>query len=138
MKILYFADFIAGCGLTPQQEFENFKNILMENGVTADVIDCGAKYIDIEKAEYDICVFDYVGILPGASGLISSISRLIIKAIEDNPSKLFIAWTSFTNKFLRDEAEKELGNYPNFIVRELGTLNDQDKNICDKIKKWIK
>jgi hypothetical protein len=88
--------------------------------------------MDLETKKYDILIFDFGGIGIGASGLVSSLSRQILYLIENKSDTLFIAWTSFTNQYLQDECEKELGDYPNLIYRDTKT-----EKVVDNIKKWI-
>ena len=122
MKILYFCDPMGTfTGDTADQEakyckkwlkdfiFKNKKFTFQQTYNSCAIID----------ELYDILIFDFGGIGIGSTDLAYSLSREILKLIEDRPNTLFVAWTSFTNEYLKDACEKELGEYPNLINRDI-------------------
>ncbi len=119
---------------SPEEETKDckrfFKELIFEN--KKFIFESTMGSMDIETKKYDILIFDFGGIGLGAGGMISSLSRQILHLIEDRPNTLFIAWTHFTNRFLQDECEKELGNYPNLFHRDTNT-----EELVKNIKKWI-
>jgi hypothetical protein len=135
MKILYFGDPI-GCG---GDSFEDealcvkrtLKGLVFENKKFEFKATIGS--MDLVEKQYDILIFDFGGMGIGCSGMVSSLSREILKLIEDRPNTLFVAWTSFTNDYLKDECVKELGDYPNLI-----SYDNELEELIEKIKKWIK
>jgi hypothetical protein len=135
MKILYFGDPI-GCG---NEDFEAESKYVKK--YLKDFIFGKTKFdyvgtvdsMQPNETSYDILIFDFGGIGLGCSGLVSSLSRMILKLIEDRPNTLFVAWTTFTNDYLKDECEKELGDYPNLICRDMN-----NEEVIKGIKKWIK
>lgn len=130
IKILFFADPIGTMDRTLEEEAAYCEKTLKTHGIESDFnMTCNS--MDIVNGMYDILIFDYGGILPGASGLIASLSRGIIKVIEEFPNKLFVAWTVMTHDFLEEECEKEIGEYPNFIVKT------SDAFVFEKMRKWI-
>lgn len=135
IKVLFFNDPVGTYfGDTAEEEAIYCKEILQEL-IFEDkkfIFESTMGSMDIETKKYDILIFDFGGIGLGASGMVGSLSRQILKLIENKPSTLFIAWTEFTNRFLEDECEKELGNYPNLIHRDTNT-----EQLVKDIKKWI-
>jgi hypothetical protein len=135
MKILYFCDPIGTfTGDTADQEVKYckkwLKNFIFENKKFQfkSTFDSMA----IINEQYDILIFDFGGLGIGCSGLVDSLSREILKLIEDRPNTLFVAWTSFTNEYLKDACEKELGDFPNLVCRD--TNNEL---LIKAIKAWI-
>ena len=134
MKILYFCDPIGNMNDSFKKEAREVKKYLK------DFIfeECKFEFvstIDSMKPSdslYDILIFDFGGIGLGCMDLVSSLSRMILKLIEDRPNTLFVAWTHFTNKYLKDACIKELGDYPNLICKD---MNNED--FIGKIKNWI-
>ncbi len=135
IRVLFFNDPMGTYfGDTAEEEAVYCKEILQEL-IFEDkkfIFESTMGSMDIETKKYDILIFDFGGIGLGASGMVASLSRQILKLIENKPSTLFIAWTHFTNKFLKEECEKELGNYPNLFHRD-ANMEELSKNI----KKWI-
>jgi hypothetical protein len=134
MKVLYFGDPI-GCG---NDNFEKeakyvkkwLKDFIFEKEKFQFIATMDSCKIADEQC--DIFIFDFGGIGLGCGDLVSSLSRHILKQIEERPSTLFVAWTSFTNDYLRDECSKELGDYPNLISRDY-----ENEPVINAIKKWI-
>ena len=136
MKILFFNDPMGTYfGDNAEQEADYCKETLQEWVFGKKKFDFESTFnsLDLENKRYDMLIFDFGGIGIGAGGLVSSLSRQILKLIEDRPDTLFIAWTHFTNEFLKDECSKELGEYPNLINRE-----DSIEVTVKAIKKWIR
>lgn len=135
MRVLFFNDPMGTIfGHSAEEEAEYCKEVLQE-WIFEDkkfIFESTMDSMDIETKKYDILIFDFGGIGIGASGMIASLSRQILKLIEDRPNTLFIAWTEFTNRFLEDECEKELGNYPNLLYRDTNI-----EELVKNIKKWI-
>lgn len=133
MKILYFGDPI-GCGEeTFEKEALNIKRTLKMHIFKSKKFDFTStvnSLVPIES-QYDVCIFDFGGIGLGCSGLVSSLSRELLSLIEERPNTLFVAWTTFTNDYLKEECQKELGDYPNLIC------NNDTEVCCKEIKKWI-
>lgn len=88
---------------------------------------------EFDSLGYDILVFDFGGIGYGCSGFVDSLTRQLLKLIEDRPNTLFIAWTHFTNEFLKDACEEELGKFRNLISREY-----ENEIVIKNVKKWLK
>jgi hypothetical protein len=134
MKILYFGDPIGTINETFEKESKYVKKYLKEfifGKVKFDFVST-IDSIQPSESQYDILIFDFGGIGLGCMDLVSSLSRMILKLIEDRPNTLFIAWTHFTNEYLKDECSKELGDYPNLICRHIN-----NEEIVKKIKEWI-
>ena len=133
-KVLFFNDPMGSFDESPEEEAKDckrfFKELIFEKNKFK--FESTISSLDIEEKKYDILVFDFGGIGLGASGMISSLSRQIFHLIENKPNTLFIAWTHFTNEFLEEECEKELGNYPNLLHRDTNT-----EELVKNIKKWI-
>jgi len=134
MKILYFGDPIGTTGETFEQEATYVRRYLKDFIFGKKKFEFEATIDSMMPNEflYDILIFDFGGIGLGCMGLVESLSRMILKLIENKPNTLFIAWTHFTNEYLKNECEKELGNYPNLICKDMDT-----EQFVDKIKKWI-
>ena len=134
-KVLFFNDPIGTYfGDTAEEEAIYCKELLQE-WVFEDkkfIFESTMGSMDIETKKYDILIFDFGGIGMGASDTAYSFSRQILHLIEDRPNTLFIAWTAFTNKFLEEECEKELGSYPNLLYRDTNI-----EELVKDIKKWI-
>ena len=135
MKILYFADPMGTGQETFEEESKYVKKYLKEFifGKTKFEFISTINSIEPNELQYDILIFDFGGIGLGCMDLVSSLSRMILKLIEERPNTLFIAWTHFTNEYLKDECSKELGDYPNLICRDIN-----NEEVINKIKKWIK
>ena len=135
LDILYFGDPIGCGGDTFDDEALCVKRTL--KGLVFDKQKFNfvstVNSMDLIEKKYDILIFDFGGIGLGCSGLVSSLSREILKLIEDRPDTLFVAWTTFTNDYLKDECQKELGEYPNLI-----SYDNELEELIKKIKKWIK
>jgi hypothetical protein len=136
MKILYFCDPIGTfTGDTADQEVKYckkwLKDFIFENKKFQFKSTFDSMAIINER--YDMLIFDFGGVgCMGASELAYSLSREILKLIEERPNTLFVAWTSFTNEYLKDECEKELGDFPNLIYRDT-----DNEPVIKAIKKWI-
>lgn len=133
MKILFFTDCFGG-DISNDKDFKYLKQAFEDKGVKADFV-MTTSPMDITLGNYDILAFDYGGIGFGSTGMAHSISKLIIRALEDFPNKLFIVWTSCTNEYLKSDCKKELGSFYNLLVRE--DLGD-DKDLMDNVKKYCK
>lgn len=70
--------------------------------------------LELTGKHLDVLIVDYGGVLPGCSGLISSIMREINKYVMENPSCLLILWTQTT----AENYEEEIG------FSEEGVLGD--------------
>lgn len=134
LKILYFGDAMGSCSGELKNEILDVKRwlkVYIFNGKSFK-FSFTENPCNFDGLGYDIFIFDYGGIGFGASGLTSSLSRQILGLIKERPNTLYICWTHFTNEFLKDECDGELGVYPNLICRD-------DKDNCIKdIKKWLK
>ena len=134
IRVLFFNDPMGTSDETPAEEAKYckrwFKELVFEKKKFAFEYTTGS--MDLETQKYDILVFDFGGIGMGAGGLIDSLSRQILKLIEDKPNTLFIAWSHFTNIYLKDECEKELGQYHNLFNRDVNA-----EELTNKIKQWI-
>ena len=135
MKILYFCDPIGTfTGDTADQEVKYCKKWLKDFIFENKKFQFKSTFdsMAIRNEQYDILIFDFGGLGIGCSGLVDSLSREILKLIEDRPNTLFVAWTSFTNEYLKDACEKELGEYPNLVCRDT-----DNEPLIKAIKKWI-
>lgn len=134
IKVLFFNDPMGSLDETPEQESKYckrwFKELIFEK--KKFIFESTMGSMDLETKKYDILVFDFGGIGIGASDTAYSFSRQILHLIEDRPNTLFIAWTAFTNKFLEEECEKELGKYHNLFNRDVNA-----EELTNKIKQWI-
>lgn len=135
MKILYFADPMGTGNETFEQESKYVKRYLKEHIFEKTKFDFISTIDSMlpNTTQYDILIFDFGGIGLGCMGLVSSLSRMILKLIEDRPNTLFVAWTTFTNEYLKDECNKELGTYHNLVCRDMN-----NEVVVKKIKEWIK
>lgn len=135
MKILYFADPMGTGEENFEKEVKHVKKYLKDFIFGKNKFDFEATVDSMKPSEtqYDILIFDFGGIGLGCMDLVASLSRMILKLIEDRPNTLFIAWTHFTNEYLKDECQKELGDYPNLICRDMN-----NEEIVKNIKEWIK
>lgn len=134
MKILFFADPMGTSSETFKEEGNYCRRYFKEHIFEDKKFDfeITVNSLDIETKVYDILIFDFGGVGIGAPGLITSLSRQILKLIEDKPNTLFIAWTHFTNEYLKDECKKELGTYPNLISRD-----NAIEKVIKGINNWI-
>jgi hypothetical protein len=135
MKILYFCDPIGTfIGDTVEQEIKYCKKWLKDFIFENKKFQFKSTFnsMDIINKQYDILIFDFGGLGIGCSGLVDSLSREILKLIEDRPNTLFVAWTSFTNEYLKDACEKELGDFPNLVCRDTN-----NESLIKAIKSWI-
>ena len=135
IKILYFSDWMGCEEETPKIEaihtklwFKTF--IFGKEKFEFKHIESPS---DFSEVGYDILVFDYGGIGLGCMGLVDSMTREILRLIEERPNTLYVCWTHFTHEYLKSESQKELGEYPNLITREL-----DNKSVIKQIKKWLK
>jgi hypothetical protein len=135
MKVLYFGDPIGVGDSDFDKEAKEVKKYLKDFIFGKNKFDFIATIDSMKPSEeiYDILIFDFGGIGLGCMDLVSSLSRMILKLIEERPNTLFIAWTFFTNEYLKEECQKELGDYFNLISR---SMNNEE--VINKIKKWIK
>lgn len=135
MKILYFGDPIASIGQTFAEEAKYVKRYLKEFvfGTKKFKFVSTIDSLQPRNSIYDILIFDFGGIGLGASDTALSFSRYFLKLIEERPNTLFVAWTSFTTMYLKEECEKELGKYPNLICRDTN-----QEIVINEIKEWIK
>lgn len=135
MRILYFADPMGVGNETFEEESAYVKRYLKEFifGKTKFDFFSTCDSMQPSEAQYDILIFDFGGIGLGCMDLVTSLSRMILKLIENKPNTLFIAWTHFTNEYLKDECAKELGDYPNLICRDMN-----NEEVVKQIKRWIK
>lgn len=135
-RVIYFADPIGSLVNGPSFEEEGkecrriFKRLVFGKDKFSFLVTCDSLKIVEEK--YDILIFDFGGIGLGATDLARSLAREILKLIEDRPNTLFIAWTYFTNEYLEQECEKELGIFPNLFIRDMNT-----EEMIKKVKAWI-
>jgi len=134
MKILYFGDPMGTGDESFEKESKYVKKYLKDFIFNKNKFNFVATIDSTQpnEAAYDILIFDFGGIGLGCMDLVSSLSRMILKLIEEKPNTLFIAWTHFTNEYLKDECIKELGEYPNLICRDMN-----NEEIIKKIKEWI-
>ena len=135
MNVLFFNDPVGTYfGETPEEEAESCREILEELVFENKKFQFESTMnpMDLENKKYDILLFDFGGMGMGASGMVASLSRQILKLIEDRPNTLFVAWSSFTTRFLEDECEDELGKHVNLIHRDVDT-----EQTIKKINKWI-
>jgi hypothetical protein len=135
IKILYFSDPMdTFCGDTVEQEVKYckkwLKDFIFENKKFK--FESTFDSLKIVEDRYDILIFDFGGIGFGCTDLAYSLSREILKLIEDRPNTLFVAWTYFTNDYLKGECEKELGDFPNLICRDT-----DNEPVIKGILKWL-
>lgn len=135
IKILYFNDCLGtSCGMNAEQEADYLKHFLGE------ILFEGVKFsfknthnlLDAFNENYDIMFFDFGGIGIGASDTAYSFARGIFTLLKDNPNRLFVSWSAFTNNYLEEECEKELGTHCNLIC-----LGANVEETISKIQDWI-
>ena len=139
-RILFYYDFLGGGLENKAEESRDVK--ILKSSLKAGGLDLNKFQIistihpeEIRSRIYDVCIFDFGGLTCGGmSGLVGSITRLLIKAIQDCPGRLFIAWTSFTSTALEENIEEELGSYNNLLCIET-KFHIKDLEMYDVIKK---
>ncbi len=136
MKILFFADPMGSLtgDETVEDEAKYCKDLLLEHGAITkkDVFETTIDSMKPEEDTYDVLIFDFGGLGFGATGMIDSLSMQLLHLIENRPGTLFVAWTTFTNQFLQDACEKELGKFNNLIARNMM----DSKSVIEKIRVW--
>jgi len=69
---------------------------------------------ELKKKTYDIFVFDWGGLLPGSEDMTRSIYRTLLSETRKyEKDRLYILWSSFTDRYFREAANKE---FPEFIA----------------------
>lgn len=119
LSIGVLIDLMACMGKTPEEEYEDHKTDFAELLRPAK---CSFYRMMNEgeiKPGTNVVVFDYGGMCGiGSDGFISSISRVLIKWAQDNPSSLLIVATAFTYSHAVRYELDELGlNLPNVVCR---------------------
>lgn len=119
LKVGVLIDLVACMGKTPEQEYDEH---VKDFSALLRPAKCSFYRMMNEgeiKPGTDAVVFDYGGMCGvGSDGFISSVSRVLIKWAEDNPSSLLIVATAFTYSHAVRYELDELGlNLPNVVCR---------------------
>lgn len=75
----------------------------------------------LRKMKYDIFVFDWGGLLPGADDLTRSVYKsLLYEVREYEKDRLYIMWSSFTEMYYKNMANEEFPEFitPNVVFRQ--------------------
>jgi hypothetical protein len=137
IRILFWSDGMGCCGESTEKEAKYaeywFRELVFDGEKKKFTFKIAEGPMSFEENNYDVLVFDFGGIGLGCGGLIDSLSYQLLTLIKDRPSTLFIAWSTFTNRYLEEACEEELGKFPNLI-----TVNESVEETVAKTKKWFK
>lgn len=108
-----FVDFmgsglLTGQEIAPEEELKNIQRLFQEFlGEQYDFrfITSFQSLLEITSRSLDVFVVDYGGLLPGASGLISSNMREVNKYVEEHPSCILVLWSWITMRYYVEENE---------------------------------
>lgn len=113
-KVIYFGDMmLSGNNDTIEEEFENEVHPQFKRqGIVFDKVQC----MDMPPTgeTYDILLFDWGGASVGNS-FMDSYCRLIEKESKDNPNRLYVIVSAFTEEAMKD-AMREGIDYPNIFI----------------------
>ncbi len=79
---------------------------------------------DLKKLAYDIFVFDWGGLMPGSEGTTRSIYHALLSETRKyGKDRLYIMWSSFTERYFKDAANEE---FPEFIAPNVVYAQDEN------------
>lgn len=86
---------------------------------------------NIKSQPFNIYVFDWGGLLPGADDLTRSIYHSLLGLVRKYPQRLFIMWSSFTEQWYKEICTEEFPEFiaPNVIFRA-------DENLVERCHKF--
>lgn len=134
MKIISCVDFMATSFGSTEEEYAEIESEMRD--VFPDVeLEFEREDVpgEIAKHKYDLCVFDWGGLLPGAEDLTRSIYRSMLSQVRKfENDRLFIMWSAFTEDYFKEAAEEEFPEFiaPNVIFR-------QDTHLIERARKFF-
>ncbi len=125
LQVKMLVDFMASGFGTVDDEYDEIEKGLGELFPEAELQFERQVYMHkLKEKEYDIFVFDWGGLLPGCEDLTHSIYRsLLAETRKYEKDRLYILWSSFTERFFKDAANEE---FPEFISPNV--VYSQDEN----------
>lgn len=129
-KVIMCVDFVASFAQTREEEYEDIKQQFtevlfpdLELEFEQDVFPG-----DLPSKEFDIYVFDFGGILPGAEDMVRSHYRELIRQVRGREDKLFVLWSTFTERWYEEVCQEMFPEFiaPN-VVYLMGHLEDYTK-----------
>ena len=131
MTVCAFTDKGGTMGQTQQQEYDNIKKSLQE--IVFPDVDLEFRQ-DVPPHElpnntFDVYIFDYGGALVNGDEeyILGNYYRPLLKVIEDNPSKLFLIWSSYTQLWYTRLIEDESPELKVFNVLLMEWRDDEIK-----------
>ncbi len=131
LVVCAFTDKGGTMGKTQQQEYDDIQKSLQEI-VYPDVdleFHQDVPPTMLSQTSYDIYIFDYGGALVSGDEeyIIGNMYRPLLKCIENNPSKLFLIWSSYTQLWYTRLIEDECPELKTFNVITMEWRNDEIK-----------
>lgn len=82
---------------------------------------------NLKDQKYNVYVFDWGGLLPGADDLTRSIYKALLGQVQKYPQRLFIMWSTFTGDWYKEICESEFPEFiaPNVIFRQAEDLKER-------------
>jgi hypothetical protein len=124
LHIVMLVDFMATMFGATEEEYEDIRGYMNEL-----FPDCALTFEeevhvqdlrDRPEGDWDIYVFDWGGLLPGAEDLTRSIYKTLLYLTRSRGSKLFILWSAFTDQYYKEAIEDEFPEFiaPNVVCRQ--------------------
>ena len=131
LKVVMLVDFMASSFGTTDDEYDEIERGLRVLYPEVDLSFERGMYMHVlKKSVYDIFVFDWGGLLPGAEDLTRSIYRnLLAETRKYEKDRLYILWSSFTERYFKDAANEE---FPEFIAPNV--VYSQDENYSKRCR----
>jgi len=131
LVVCAFTDKGGTMGKTQQQEYDDIYKSLQE--IVYPDVDLDFRRdispFALSQMSYDIYIFDYGGALVSGDEeyIIGNYYRPLLKCIEDNPSKLFLIWSSYTQLWYTRLIEDESPELKTFNVITMEWRDDEIK-----------
>jgi hypothetical protein len=133
-KLIIFAavDFMGDTEVEYQEIEERMRELFPDHAISYrhdEESELMPQNLEDEDTIYNVYVFDWGGLLPGANDLTQSIYHSLLANIMKYPQRLFIMWSAFTESYYKDACTREFPQFiaPNVIFR-------QDKRIEERCR----
>ena len=115
LRIAMLVDFMATTFGSTDEEYAEIEGTLTELYPDVDLVFAREMQMQLlDKDEWDVFVFDWGGLLPGAEDLTRSIYRHVLGLVRKHEAnRLFIMWSSHTERYFKEAAEEE---FPEFVA----------------------
>jgi len=154
LKVIACVDFMGGGGLSPGDEIAEILKELKEEiypdceiehvqGEMESKMETGIFPDELNRYEFNIYVFDFGGLMPGADEMIQSQYRGLVRKVYGNEDKLFILWSRYTEEWYEQtltdsDILKEIGkeNMPELISPNV--VFRGDKNMALRCRSFFR